>query len=135
MIQRRLYIYIVAAASLAMLLIGLVNLGTTALDQLFRATPLYTNPRDSYAGFGAVTLVGLPVWGIHWWITQRLAGRSPDERASAIRRLYVYVVLVATGIALAIYMRRVVEDALGFALGSSFDGASIARALFATVVL
>ena len=135
MIQRRLYIYIVAAASLGMLLVGLVNLGSTAINQVLNATPPFASVRDAYAGFGAVTLVGLPVWGIHWWIAQRLAGRSPDERASAIRRLYGYVVLAATGIALAIYMRRVVEDALGFALGSSFDGASIARALFATVVL
>src|SRR5438094_8940227 len=105
MIQRRLYIYIVAAASLAMLLIGLVNLGTTALDQLFRATPPFTNPRDSYAGFGAVTLVGLPVWGIHWWIAQRLARRNLDERASALRRLYLYSVLAAPAVASAISPR------------------------------
>ena len=135
MIQRRLYIYIVAAASLGMLLIGLVNLGTTALDQLFRATPIYTNPRDSYAGFGAVTLVGLPVWGIHWWIAQRLARRNLDERASALRRLYLYAVLAATGVATAIFARGFLEHAAGFLLGTSNDGPSIARAFWGTVVL
>src|SRR5437588_109208 len=60
MIQRRLYIYIVAAASLAMLLIGLVNLGSTAINQILNTTSPYTSARDAYAGFGAVTLVGLP---------------------------------------------------------------------------
>ena len=135
MIQRRLYIYIVAAASLAMLLIGLVNLGTTALDQLFRATPPFTNPRDSYAGFGAVTLVGLPVWGIHRWIAQRLARRNLDERASALRRLYLYAVLAATGVATAIFARSFIEHATGFLLGASSDGPSVARALWAALVL
>src|SRR5438067_810353 len=129
MIQRRLYIYIVAAASFAMVLIGLINLGSTALNQLLNATPPYSNVRDAYAGFGAVILVGLPVWGIHWWLAQRFAARTADERASAIRRLYLYVVLAATGIALAIYLRRLIEDAAGVVLGSSSDGASITRAL------
>src|SRR5213080_2670705 len=132
MIQRRLYIYIVAAASLGMLLIGLVNLGTTGLDQLFRTTPLYSNPRDSYAGFGAVTLVGLPVWGIHWWIAQRLARRNLDERASALRRLYLYAVLAATGVATAILARGFLAQAAGFLLGTSNDGPSIARAFWGT---
>jgi uncharacterized protein DUF5671 len=135
MIQRRLYIYIVAAASFGMVLIGLINLGSTALNQLLKATPPFTNVRDAYAGFGAVILVGLPVWGIHWWIAQRLARRNADERASAIRRLYLYLVLAATGIALAIYIRRVIEDAVGFTLGTSSDGAPIARAFWAVLVL
>src|SRR2546423_8227070 len=68
MIQRRLYIYIVAAASIAMVLIGLINLGSTALNQILNATPPYSNVRDAYAGFGPVILVGLPAWGIHCWL-------------------------------------------------------------------
>ena len=135
MIQRRLYIYIVAAASIAMVLIGLINLGSTALNQLLNATPPYSNVRDAYAGFGAVILVGLPVWGVHWWLAQRFAARTTDERASAIRRLYLYVVLAATGIALAVYLRRLIEDATGVLLASSSDGASITRALWAILVL
>ncbi len=135
MIQRRLYIYIVAAASFAMVLIGLINVGSTTINQLLNATPPYSNVRDAYAGFGAVILVGLPVWGIHWWLAQRFAARNADERASAIRRLYLYVVLAATGIALAVYLRRLIEDAAGVMLGSSSDGASITRALWAVLVL
>ena len=37
MIQRRLYLYIVAAVSLGMLLVGLGNLGTTTLNAVLRA--------------------------------------------------------------------------------------------------
>src|ERR1700716_3799966 len=135
MIQRRLYIYIVAAASFAMVLIGLINLGSTAINQLLSATPPYSNVRDAYAGFGAVILVGLPVWGVHWRLAQRFAARNADERAAAIRRLYLYVVLIATGIALAVYLRRLIEDTTGVLLGSSSDGASITRALWAALVL
>jgi hypothetical protein len=135
MIPRRLYIYIVAAASFGMVLIGLINLGTTALNQILNATPPYSNVRDAYAGFGAVIVVGLPVWGIHWWLAQRFAARNADERASAIRRLYLYVVLAATGIALAVYLRRLIEDAVGFVLGTSSEGAPITRALWAVLVL
>ena len=135
MIQRRLYIYIVAAASFAMVLIGLINLGSTALNQILNATPPFSNVRDAYAGFGAVILVGLPVWGIHWWLAQRFAARNADERSSAIRRLYLYAVLAATGIAMAVYLRRLIEDAVGFVLGTSSDGASITRALWATLVV
>src|SRR2546430_14702801 len=105
-----------------MLLIGLVTLGPPGLDQLFRTTPLYSNPRDSYAGFGAVTLEGLPVWGIHWWIAQPLARRNLDERASALRRLYLYPVLAATGVARASPARRFLEHAAVLLLGTSNDG-------------
>ncbi len=135
MIQRRLYVYIVAAASLAMLLVGVVNLGTTALNQLFNTTPTYSNARDDYARFGAVTLVGLIVWSAHWYLAQRLAGRNNDERASAIRRLYVYAALAATGVALAIFLRRFIEDVLGVVMTPSGDGAEIARAAFAGIVV
>ena len=115
--------------------IGLINLGSTAINQLLNATPAYSNVRDAYAGFGAVILVGLPVWGVHWWLAQRFAARNADERASAIRQLYLYVVLTATGIALAVYLRRLIEDTTGVLLGSSSDGASITRALWAALVL
>jgi len=134
MIQRRLYLYIVAAVSLGMLLVGLTNLGSTTLN-----TVLGVNSgsafKDAIAGFGAVTLVGLPVWLIHWVIAQRLASRHPDERVSALRRLYVYVVLAATAIAATIFLRRLLEDGFGLLLGSTSDGAAVARAAWGSVVL
>jgi hypothetical protein len=134
MIQRRLYLYIVGAVSLGMLLIGLANLGATTLNALLNATP-GARFKDAYAGFGAVTLVGLPVWAVHWGIAQRLSARHEDERASAIRRLYIYLVLAALAIATAIFARRFLEAALGAALGPSPDGPAILRDAWITAIL
>jgi len=135
MIQRRLYLYIVAAVSLGMLLVGLGNLGTTTLNAVLRAPSTGSVFKDAVAGFGAVTLVGLPVWLIHWTIAQRLAGRHPDERASDLRRLYIYLVLAATALAAAIVLRGLLEDGLGLLLGSSTDGTALARAAWVSLLL
>ncbi|MEO6796311.1 MAG: DUF5671 domain-containing protein [Candidatus Dormibacter sp.] len=135
MIQRRLYLYIVAAVSLGMLLVGLGNLGTTTLNAVLRAPSTGTVVKDAIAGFGAVTLVGLPVWLLHWTIAQRLAGRHPDERASALRRLYLYLVLAATAVAAAIVLRGLLEDGLGLLLGSFTDGAALARTAWVSLLL
>ena len=134
MIQRRLYLYIVAAVSLGMLLVGLTNLGSTTLNSVLGVNS-GTAFKDAIAGFGAVTLVGLPVWLIHWVIAQRLAHRHPDERVSALRRLYVYLVLAATAIAATIFLRRFLEGGVGLLLGSASDGPAVARAAWASVVL
>ena len=58
-----------------MLLVGLTNLGSTTLN-----TVLGVNSgsafKDAIAGFGAVTLVGLPVWA-------HPLGHRPAARQSA----------------------------------------------------
>lgn len=135
MIQRRLYLYIVGAASLGMLVVGLANLGATTLDLLLRPGAITSTYRDAYAGFGAVTLVGLPVWAVHWGIAQRLAGRYPDERASAIRRLYLYLTLAVLLVAAAILVRRFLEDIIGALGGEPIEGAAVLRAAWESVLL
>ena len=89
MILRRLYLYLVSAASLGLLAAGLALLGATALLFVFN-DPSADSNRTALAGFTAMTLVALPVWGVHFWFARRFAMRDPAERASAIRRLYVY---------------------------------------------
>src|SRR5258706_3477667 len=89
MILRRLYLYLVSAASLGLLAAGLALLGATALLFVFN-DPSADGSRTALAGFTAMTLVALPVWGVHFWFARRFAMRDPAERASAIRRLYVY---------------------------------------------
>src|SRR5260370_12458826 len=37
-----------------------------------------------------MTLVALRVWGVHFWFARRFAMRDPNDRASALRRLYLY---------------------------------------------
>jgi membrane protein implicated in regulation of membrane protease activity len=100
MILRRLYLYLVSAAGLGLLAAGLALLGTTVLMFIFNAPnssdPIY---RTQLAGFTAMTLVALPVWGVHFWFARRFAMRDPDERASALRRLYLYAACLAAATA------------------------------------
>ena len=98
MILRRLYLYLVSAAALVVLALGLVLLGGTIL--LFALNdPTAETSRGSLAIFTAMTVVALPVWGVHFWFAQRFASRDPFERASALRRLYLYWACLAGSIA------------------------------------
>lgn len=116
MTLRRLYLYLVSAASLGLLAAGLALLGTTVLLFLFN-DPSAQSSRTQLAGFTAMTAVALPVWGIHFWFARRYAMRDPYERASAIRRLYIYWaclggaigVLVALAIAAGDLLRPLVD--------------------------
>ncbi|HEY1456522.1 MAG TPA: DUF5671 domain-containing protein [Candidatus Dormibacteraeota bacterium] len=89
MILRRLYLYLVSAAALALLTLGLALLGNTVLLFVFN-DPQAQYSRGALAGFSAMILVAGPVWGIHFWFARRFAMRDPYDRASALRRLYLY---------------------------------------------
>ncbi|HEV2414702.1 MAG TPA: DUF5671 domain-containing protein, partial [Candidatus Dormibacteraeota bacterium] len=108
MILRRLYLYLVSAAAFVLLSAGLSLLGATALLFVFN-DPSADSSRSQLAIFTAMTLVAMPVWGVHFWFAQRLAGRDPYERSSALRRLYLYWACLATSVA-AMF-------ALGFTVG------------------
>src|SRR6266851_3335854 len=95
MILRRLYLYLVSAAGLGLLAAGAALLGVTVLLFVFN-DPSADSSRTQLAGFTAMTLVALPVWGVHFWFARRSAMRNPYERASAIRRLYVYWACLAS---------------------------------------
>ena len=101
MILRRLYLYLVSAAALATLATGLSALGSTVLLFYFNDPQAEYN-RPSLAIWSATTLVALPLWGVHFWFARRFAHRDPAERASAIRRLYVYAACLGTSIGAAI---------------------------------
>src|SRR5438270_13971119 len=97
MILRRLYLYLVSAAGLVLFAIGLSRFGTTALLFVFN-DPQAEYSRTALAGFTAMALVALPVWGAHFWFARRYALRDPAERASAIRRLYLYFACFGTSL-------------------------------------
>jgi uncharacterized membrane protein (DUF441 family) len=103
MILRRLYLYLVSAAALATLATGLSALGSTVLLFYFNDPRAEFN-RPSLAIWSATTLVALPLWAVHFWFARRFAYRDPAERASAIRRLYVYLACLGMSIGAAIAM-------------------------------
>lgn len=111
MILRRLYLYLVSAAALGLLAAGLCLLGSTVLMFAFN-DPSAQASRGALAGFTAMTLVALPVWGIHFWFARRFAMRDPNERASAIRRLYFYAACLALAVGATIALAGTLGDLL-----------------------
>ena len=111
MILRRLYLYLVSAAALALFTFGLALLGFTALLFLFN-DPSAQISRNSLAGFSAMVLVAGPVWAVHFWFARRFAMRDPHERASAIRRLYVYWACLGGSIGAAVAIGVMAADLL-----------------------
>jgi uncharacterized protein DUF5671 len=122
MTLRRLYLYLVSAVSLGLLAAGLALLGNTVLLFVFN-DPSAQNSRTQLAAFTAMTAVALPVWAIHFWFARRYAMRDPYERASAIRRLYVYWAclgstigaLVALAVSLGYLLRLFIDPCGPFA--------------------
>lgn len=89
---RRLYFYGVALAALMMAVIGMVSIGDEVLKETFREDVLV----DSFEGLAlglALTVVGIPLWAVHWWFIRKYVQEFPVERRSVVRKLYNYVVL------------------------------------------
>lgn len=101
---RRLYIYLLSGITLGFLVFGLITLLQVILAQLGVGQGTLIGPegddwaRQQLSLAAALIGVGLPVWGIHWWLAERsLDPKRPnaeDERGSTIRALYLTVVLV-----------------------------------------
>jgi hypothetical protein len=134
-ILRRLYLYLVSAAALVLLAVGLAFLGGTILLFVFN-DPSADSSRTALAGFTAMTVVALPVWGVHFWFARRFAMRDPYERASAIRRLYVYwaclVMSVAAMYTLSFALAQALQPYLDNQTGSWLSASQLG---WATVVL
>jgi len=103
---RRLYLYVMSGITLTVVAWGLVLLARVALRDLFPGARLadeFDNSREQLSQAIAMLGVGLPVWGVHWWLAQRgLRASNPDrdaERGSALRAAYFTLVLLVTLVA------------------------------------
>ena len=90
---RRLYFYAVAFVSLEVVLWGLVGL----------ARSFFCNRGSAVCGAAtilaqglALILVGVPVFGFHWWMAERFARQDGDERAAGVRAVFLYGALLGT---------------------------------------
>ena len=85
---RRIYFYAVALISLEVVLWGMIGL----------ARSIFSNSIGSgvaqLAQALALILVGVPVFGIHWWAAQRSASKDEEEHTSAVRALFLYSALL-----------------------------------------
>jgi hypothetical protein len=111
---RRIYLYVLAFAGLWMLAAGCANLLQLGLELTLRL-PVTGDPayvRTTAALWAAAALVGLPVWLLHWRWIQRGARADPAERASTLRRLFVYLVLAISLLTIATSLRDALEALL-----------------------
>jgi len=134
-ILRRLFVYLVSAAALILLTSGLVLLGGTILLFLFNdPSAEFDSTRAQLAYFSAMVSAGFLVWTPTIFYSQRLA-RDPFERASALRRLYLYwaclVNSVAAMVAISIALGQLLVTVLDV---PPFTYLSAAQAGWAAVV-
>lgn len=87
---RRLYFYALALVGAHALIWGSISLLRTVLEGGWVGEAALT------ATGVALTLVGLPVFLLHWLTLQRDALRDPEERFSRIRAVFLYVFLFWT---------------------------------------
>jgi hypothetical protein len=130
---RRLYEHLVALVALAVLAVGLTGLLWMLGDAISGAPGTLGQAwwRDRISLFTTLTIVGLPVWLLHW--------RAPTELTprSLVRRIYLYVTLIAAVLALlgsgaaAIY--RLLSLVLGAASASTV-GIELSHALAVAIV-
>ena len=125
-VVRRLYFYGVAFASLWMLAVGLSGLGGVVVDALttqasWDGSAVY-GLRPAITQNAAYVLVGLPVWLLHWRLAERAAGRDVEERAAALRRLFLYAVLLGFALRWAFSAHDLFEAAGRALLGAEFGG-------------
>jgi hypothetical protein len=90
---RRLYFYAIALVSLEVVLWGLVGL----------ARSFFCGQGNAVCGAAiilaqglALILVGVPVFGFHWWMAERFARQDEEERASGVRAVFLYGALLGT---------------------------------------
>jgi hypothetical protein len=133
-ILRRLYLYLVSAAALTLLAVGLSLLGSTALLFVFN-DPSAESSRGLLATSAAMSLVALPVWGVHFWFAGHFARRDRQERASALRRLYLYWACFGGAVGAA----QALSVTIGFALqpvdNNTFSGVLTTQAAWVVLVL
>ncbi|MGE3912012.1 MAG: DUF5671 domain-containing protein, partial [Chloroflexota bacterium] len=124
-VARRVYLYGIAFASVWMLVSGVGGLLEIAFKavlellagplQIFGASLL----ADEVSFYGSLTGIGLLVWAIHWALAARaLRQHEVVERRSAIRKLYLYGVLLVGGVLLLYQLRMLFLDLLGVMFGT-----------------
>lgn len=82
---RRIYFYLVALISLEVVIWGVIRLTRIVLD-----AETFGNTGGQVAVGLALTLVGLPIFVLHWLTAQKDAQRDEEERASRVRALFLY---------------------------------------------
>jgi hypothetical protein len=133
-VVRRIYVYLVAIASLEVVIWGLVTLARTIVKE----SPLVGGGFVLASGLSLV-LVGLPILGLHWWLAQRDAVRDEEERTSQVRAVFLYAVRLFTLIPVTYAVLAILSRLVGTLLkldasGTIGYGQTLADNLIAIIV-
>lgn len=121
---RRVYYYAVAATGLAVMWIGLTEAVLVLLDfVLARDAWIITQGLwvEPLASGLSLLAVGAPVWAYHWRVVQTIAQRDDvtgqAERASGMRKVYLYGVALVGAVLILFFLAQVVYRILLLLLG------------------
>ena len=115
---RRIYLLGVAALGVAILSNGAMNLLHWLLFQIGGM-----GDRGGFAAPVVAVLVGLALWLGHWLRAERLfAGTDADERASALRKFYLYALIVIGALSVVINATALLAGVFRVALGLIPEG-------------
>jgi hypothetical protein len=87
---RRLYFYAVAFITFEVVLWGLIGLLRSILSTQI------SSGGDALARALSLTLVGVPIFALHWTWAQRASAADEEEHSSTIRAIFLYGALLAT---------------------------------------
>ncbi len=128
---RRLYLFVAAGVGLLVYAGGAVGLiqvlGESGVSSLSRLV-------DASVGI----IVGLGIWGGHWWLIQQLfVSADEEERGSVLRKVYLYLVIVIASLVAVtnatILLAGLFRQALGLPVfGRLIDG--LAPVIVATLI-
>ncbi|MFN8457358.1 MAG: DUF5671 domain-containing protein [Anaerolineae bacterium] len=127
---RRLYFYGVAAISLIAVTWAVIGLIRLILSEGIGQGQIF-----ELATLMAAIIVGLPIFLFHWWMAQRYAAQEPEERASLVRRFYLYGVMLAGAVPVFNNLYLLVDRALVALVGGlQIDELSVGERLAVVIV-
>ena len=115
---RRTYFYTISFVALLMAGNGIALIIQFVLEGLF-SSDVVSDSNVRLAIGGSLTIVGVPLWVLHWLVIQRHVRELPVEKRSLLRKFHIYLVMgIAVGISIAAS-----ANLLQWAFGSkSFSG-------------
>lgn len=135
-VLRRIYDHLLALIGLTVFLVGLAGLASALLRLAWAAPGAVTAQQALLARMTAILILGLPLWALSWRRLQASAtapgAAGEAERGSFIRRLYLYLVLLGSGVTVIFAAIYLVYRVVSWLLGADPDadlGLDLAQAL------
>ena len=125
-IVRRLYVLAFSAAGLTMVIIAIIHVLRWVMMQ-FGGSQIYSGAMDiGLANELTRIVVGLPLWLIFWRWAQRLFdGEREEERASALRKFYLYGAIFIGTMQVVVMSTAILSDIIGNLIGVPPSGGDI----------